>query len=209
MGLKIPWHRGRSRSTLPPLQIWGILELGVEEALELMMMLFPLCSSWCSWSSEESIKDIYLDDDTQLLYHLPMSWADLSWEEIFLSCRTSRVCRAFVFHVPRSRNTSNPIAIWSDGRGVDRCMYYVASTWLSFSKGELLPVVDSSSISKEGIGKEEIDQWFFEEINYWISFLGGWEFFSYLLCLSFVLLAFGSEQEPEQEPFWLFISMMQ
>jgi hypothetical protein len=52
-------------------------------------------------------------------------------------------------------------------------MYYVASTWLSFSKGELLPVVDSSSISKEGIGKEEIDQWFFEEINYWISFLGG------------------------------------
>jgi hypothetical protein len=39
--------------------------------------------------------------------------------------------------------------------------------------------------------------------------LGGWEFFSYLLCLSFVLLAFGSEQEPEQEPFWLFISMMQ
>jgi hypothetical protein len=64
-------------------------------------------------------------------------------------------------HDPRSRNTTNPIAIWSDGRGVDRCFYYVDSTELSFLEGELLALVDSSSISKEGIGKEEIDQWVF------------------------------------------------
>jgi hypothetical protein len=45
MGLKIPWQQRKKPEHAVATPDMGILELGTEEAPELMMKLFPLCSS--------------------------------------------------------------------------------------------------------------------------------------------------------------------